>query len=57
MQAISPGHRLVLTLFCLDELDHASIAEVLGCPIGTVWSRLFNARAAIAKHLKQEVSG
>lgn len=55
LQAIRPGHRLVLTLFCLDELDHASIAEVLGCPIGTVWSRLFHARAALARHLEKEV--
>ncbi len=54
MQAISPKHRMVLTLFCLDELDHEAVAEILGCPVGTVWSRLYNARAALARRLEQE---
>jgi RNA polymerase sigma-70 factor (ECF subfamily) len=54
MQAISPKHRMVLTLICLDELDHEAVAEILGCPIGTVWSRLYNARAALARQLEQE---
>ena len=54
MQAISPKHRMVLTLFCLDGLDHEAIAEILGCPLGTVWSRLHNARAALARQMQPE---
>ncbi|MEC7583040.1 MAG: sigma-70 family RNA polymerase sigma factor [Planctomycetota bacterium] len=53
MQAISPKHRMVLTLFCQEGLNHEQIAEVVGCPIGTVWSRLYNARAAFARQLEQ----
>lgn len=53
MQGISPQHRMVLTLFCQEELSHEQIAEVVGCPIGTVWSRLYNARAAFARQLEQ----
>lgn len=54
LQRVSPAHRLVLTLFCVDQLDHESIAEILGCPVGTVWSRLFHARAALARQLGME---
>tara|TARA_R110002072_G_scaffold87129_2_gene196571 strand:- start:11930 stop:12433 length:504 start_codon:yes stop_codon:yes gene_type:complete len=54
MQAISPLHRMVLTLFCLEDLDHEAIAEVLDCPVGTVWSRLHSARAALARHYQPE---
>ncbi len=52
MQAISPKHRMVLTLFCVEELSHEAVAEVIGCPVGTVWSRLYNARAALARKLE-----
>ena len=54
LQRVRPAHRLVLTLFCLDGLDHESIAEILGCPVGTVWSRLFHARAALARQIGME---
>lgn len=54
LQQVSPAHRLVLTLFCIDQLNHESIAEILGCPVGTVWSRLFHARAALARQLGME---
>ncbi len=51
---VSPAHRLVLTLFCIVQLDHESIAEILACPVGTVWSRLFHARAALARQIGME---
>ena len=54
LQRVSPAHRLVLTLFWIDQLDHESIAEILGCPVGTVWSRLYYARAALARQLGME---
>jgi RNA polymerase sigma-70 factor, ECF subfamily len=36
--------REVLTLYELEELDGNQIAELLGIPIGTVWTRLHHAR-------------
>jgi RNA polymerase sigma-70 factor (ECF subfamily) len=41
---LSEEHRLVLSLFAVDGLDHPQIAEILGVPPGTVWSRLHHAR-------------
>jgi len=40
--------RVVLALFAVDGLGHSEIATVLGIPEGTVWSRLHNARKALA---------
>jgi RNA polymerase sigma-70 factor (ECF subfamily) len=42
-------------LLCdLEEVDYADAAEVLGCPIGTVRSRLHRARALLLEKLNQE---
>ena len=41
---ISPPHREVLLLRYQDELSYAEIALVLGCPIGTVRTRLHHAK-------------
>jgi RNA polymerase sigma-70 factor (ECF subfamily) len=41
---LSSEHQLVLSLFAVDGLGHVEIAEVLGVPTGTVWSRLHLAR-------------
>ena len=51
LEQIRPIHRLVLTLFCVDGLSHREIADLLGCPEGTVWSRLHNARIALSARL------
>lgn len=40
--------RTVISLFALDGLTHAEIADVLGVPEGTVWSRLHTARKRLA---------
>ncbi len=45
-------HRTVLALFSLDGLSHHEIAETLGIPEGTVWSRLHLARKKLAAELK-----
>ena len=52
MEVISPAHRLVLTLFCIDGLTHREIAEILDCPEGTVWSRLYHAKKALQEKLE-----
>lgn len=42
-------HRAVLALFAVEGLGHRAIAEVLGIPEGTVWSRLHTARRRLAE--------
>ncbi|MGC8854427.1 MAG: RNA polymerase sigma factor RpoE [Halothiobacillaceae bacterium] len=44
--------RTAITLRELEGLSYEEIAEVMGCPIGTVRSRIFRAREAIDKRLK-----
>jgi RNA polymerase sigma factor (sigma-70 family) len=43
--------REVLTLFYLEELSLADIANALGIPVGTVKSRLFRARTLLRKQI------
>jgi RNA polymerase sigma-70 factor, ECF subfamily len=45
-------HREVIVLCDLEELSYATAAEILGCPIGTVRSRLSRARALLATRLE-----
>jgi RNA polymerase sigma-70 factor, ECF subfamily len=45
------AHREVIVLCDLEELSYATAAEILGCPIGTVRSRLSRARALLATRL------
>jgi RNA polymerase sigma-70 factor (ECF subfamily) len=49
---LPPEQRIVLTLCEFQGLSYQEIAEILGCPIGTVRSRLSRARAGL-----QEVLG
>lgn len=44
MQKLSEPHRLVVTLHDVQGLSHEEIAQIMGCNIGTVRSRLFYAR-------------
>jgi RNA polymerase sigma-70 factor (ECF subfamily) len=45
-------HREVIALCDLEELPYATVATILGCPIGTVRSRLSRARALLAARLE-----
>jgi RNA polymerase sigma-70 factor (ECF subfamily) len=45
-------HREVIVLCDLEELSYATAAEILGCPIGTVRSRLSRARGLLAARLE-----
>ena len=51
MNGLTAEHRVVISLFAVDELSHAQIAEILGVPEGTVWSRLHAARKRLAAEL------
>lgn len=55
LAALPAIHREVLDLVFGAELSHAEVAEVLGIPVGTVKSRLFHARAALARALPVDV--
>src|SRR5689334_802782 len=51
MQKLSEPHRLVVTLHDVQGLSHEEIAEIMGCNIGTVRSRLFYARQQLQGYL------
>ena len=46
--------RAVVVLCDLEEVDYADAAVALGCPIGTVRSRLHRARGLLLEKLHQE---
>ncbi|MEY4701433.1 MAG: hypothetical protein RL326_1620 [Pseudomonadota bacterium] len=50
---LSEDHRAVITLREIDGLNYEEIAEALDIPRGTVMSRLFYARKALQKALKE----
>lgn len=52
---LSEKLRTVIVLYDIQGLSYEEIAQVLGVPIGTVKSRLFNARAELARKLKPYV--
>jgi len=51
LKTLPPPFRLVVTLADLEGLTYKEIAQVLGCPIGTVMSRLSRARQLLRKEL------
>jgi RNA polymerase sigma-70 factor (ECF subfamily) len=50
-------YREVVVLCDLEEVDYAEAAAALGCPIGTVRSRLHRARLLLAEKLREERHG
>jgi RNA polymerase sigma-70 factor (ECF subfamily) len=48
---LSPDHQAVLSLFAIEGLSHDEIADVLGVPVGTIWSRLHAARKRLRAKL------
>ena len=52
IDALSDDLRQAITLREIEGLSYEEIAEVMNCPIGTVRSRIFRARDAIAARLK-----
>jgi RNA polymerase sigma-70 factor, ECF subfamily len=52
MQALSEDLRQAITLREIEGLSYEEIAEMMNCPIGTVRSRIFRAREAIAERLR-----
>jgi RNA polymerase sigma-70 factor (ECF subfamily) len=52
VEALSEDLRQAITLREIEGLSYEDIAEVMNCPIGTVRSRIFRAREAIATRLR-----
>ena len=53
MEHLSPEHRAVLDLTYFHDIGYREIADILGCPVGTVKTRMHHAR----KHLKTRLAG
>ena len=52
IEALSEDLRQAITLREIEGLSYEEIAELMNCPIGTVRSRIFRAREAIAQRLR-----
>ena len=49
--ALPADYREVLLLWSIEEMTYKEIAEVCGCPVGTVMSRLYRARQLLGRKL------
>ena len=54
---LSPKLKEVIILYDIEELEQNIIAQKLKCPIGTVKSRLFNARKQLQADLEKLIEG
>jgi RNA polymerase sigma-70 factor, ECF subfamily len=53
LDKLSPKKRTALVLFEIEGLPVEQVAEIVGCPVNTVWSRLHHARAELTKLAKK----
>jgi RNA polymerase sigma-70 factor (ECF subfamily) len=53
MTGLSPEHRAVVDLTYFHGMGYREIAEIVGCPVDTVKTRMFHAR----RRLKQALPG
>jgi RNA polymerase sigma-70 factor (ECF subfamily) len=51
---IKPHHREVLTLHFLERMSYEAIAEVVGCNLGTVKSRMYYAKKSLRSELERD---
>ena len=54
LNELSPEFRTVVVMADLCDLSYREIADTVGCPIGTVMSRLHRARRALARRIAPE---
>jgi RNA polymerase sigma-70 factor (ECF subfamily) len=51
LETLPEDYRAVATLYFIDDFSYQQIAEILGCPVGTVRSRLHRGRRMLQKAL------
>ncbi len=54
---LPPPYREVVALCELEEMSYFEAAEILGCPVGTVRSRLHRARRLLREELRKGAAG
>ncbi len=57
LDALPDDYRTMILLADVEELSYKEIADVVGCPIGTVMSRLHRARKQLQRHLYEHAVG
>lgn len=57
LATLSPKHRAVLALVDLQGMDYEEAARTIGCPLGTLKSRVARAREAFAGNFRRHVQG
>lgn len=55
IQTLSPHHRAVIALIDLEGVEYEEAARIIGCPLGTLKSRLARARQAFGRKLRRYV--
>ena len=53
-EMLRPNHRRVIELVIEEELTYAQAAKEMGCPVGTIMSRVYLARQEAQKILKKK---
>ena len=54
LNRLKPYHREVLTLCFIEQMPYQSIADVVGCSIGTVRSRIFYAKRSLREEMERQ---
>jgi len=53
LKKLKPYHREVLTLCFVEQMSYQSIADVVGCNIGTVRSRIYYAKQSLRQEMER----
>ena len=54
LNKLKPYHKEVLTLSFIEQMPYQSIADVVGCSIGTVRSRIFYAKKSLRQEMERQ---
>ena len=53
---LSPEHRAVVDLTYFHDMEYREIADVLGCPVDTVKTRMFYARRRLRRRMEGDLA-
>ena len=54
LKKLKPYHREVLTLSFVEQMPYQSIADIVGCSVGTVKSRIFYAKQSLREEMERQ---